>query len=154
MSNEGAWWEVDLGTLHKVHLIDVWEGKEAGPRGSYPPLLALQAREREGGRGRARERERDRESAREGETSAPCCAGESERASERARETENGKKPAPSGLILRSLLCRRERESESPRFVTSAYCIAGTFQHSLHGPLWREREIERERKREFLGLFS
>jgi hypothetical protein len=61
VSNEVAWWEVDLGSVQKVHLIDVWEGKEAGRRGSYPPLLALQAREREGGRGRetARARERD-----------------------------------------------------------------------------------------------
>ena len=41
---EDAWWEVDLGLVHQVHLVDVWAGKKAGARGAYPPVVPLQPR--------------------------------------------------------------------------------------------------------------
>jgi hypothetical protein len=43
-SGQEAWWEVDLGDVHQVHLVDVWAGKQAAAQGAYPPIIPLPAR--------------------------------------------------------------------------------------------------------------
>jgi len=43
-SGQEVWWEVDLGDVHKVHLVDVWAGKQATAQGAYPPITPLPTR--------------------------------------------------------------------------------------------------------------
>ena len=41
-AQDDVWWEVDLQRVYDLHIVDVWAAKEAGARGSYPPIVALQ----------------------------------------------------------------------------------------------------------------
>lgn len=43
-SGQEVWWEVDLGNVHRVHLVDVWAGKQAAVQGAYPPIIPLLTR--------------------------------------------------------------------------------------------------------------